>query len=56
MIASTNVTYCTNKNCKSKCWRYKDNWKFNNNLNYWFMEQCKKTIEKGELNESNICI
>ena len=38
--ANTDTTYCTNKNCINKCWRYIDNWSFNPNINYWFMENC----------------
>ena len=40
--ANTDVTYCTNKKCNDKCWRYIDNWKFKDNINYWFMEKCNK--------------
>ena len=31
--ANTDTTYCASKKCKNKCWRHKDNYKFNENLN-----------------------
>ena len=41
--ANTDTTYCTNKDCKEKCWRYKENWYFDRDTNYWFseMENCE---------------
>ena len=27
--ANTDTTYCTSEKCKNKCWRHKDNYKFN---------------------------
>lgn len=43
-VANTDTTYCINKECPEKCWRYIDNWKFDKDTNYWFMDKC----EKGE--------
>lgn len=40
--ADTDTTYCINEKCTEKCWRYKDNWYFEADTNYWFMEKCEK--------------
>lgn len=40
--ANTDTTYCTSKKCKNKCWRHIDNYKFNENQDYWFMSDCEK--------------
>lgn len=44
--ASTDKTYCINEKCKNKCWRYKDNYIFKEDVNYWFMERCEEYSEK----------
>lgn len=41
-IANTDTTYCVNMECTEKCWRHKDNWHFDPNTNYWFMDKCEK--------------
>lgn len=41
--ANTDTTYCTNKECKDKCWRHESNFSFNNKKSYWFTNEC---IEK----------
>lgn len=46
--ANFDTTYCVNENCGEKCWRYKDNWKFSENKNYWYMEKCDKGESKYE--------
>ena len=46
-VANTDTTYCINEHCKNKCWRYKDNWYFEKDTNYWFMEKCDKTYKKS---------
>lgn len=38
--ANTDTAYCVNTECAKKCWRHKDNWEFDENENYWFMEKC----------------
>lgn len=40
--ANKDTTYCVSNNCKDKCWRHKDNFEFEKNENYWFMEKCEK--------------
>lgn len=42
--AKTDITYCTNKNCKSKCCRHVDNWKFDKEKAYSFMDRCKENV------------
>lgn len=44
-IANHDITYCTDKECKNKCWRHIDNFIFKDNENYWFMNTCQN--EKG---------
>ncbi len=39
--ANTDTTYCRSFFCQSKCWRHIDNWIFDINNNYWFMEECE---------------
>jgi len=41
-IADTDTTYCINEKCAKKCWRYKDNWYFEKDINYWFIEKCER--------------
>ena len=43
--ANFDTTYCTNETCMNKCWRYINNWEFDQNENYWLMEYC----EEGDL-------
>ena len=40
--ANTDTTYCTSEKCKNKCWRHTDNYKFDENKNYWFMSNCEE--------------
>lgn len=40
-IAKTDITYCINKECTNKCWRHEDNFEFDNNKNYSWMEKCE---------------
>ena len=40
--ANTDTTYCVNKNCKNKCWRNADNYKFDEDKYYWFTNECEK--------------
>ncbi len=47
--ANADTTYCTNKKCIDKCWRHIDNWIFDINNNYWFMDCCKR--ENKRLNK-----
>lgn len=49
--ADFDTTYCVNENCSEKCWRYKDNWKFSENKNYWYMEKCDKGGSKMKLED-----
>ena len=44
-VANTDTTYCINEQCQDKCWRYKDNWYFEKDTNYWFMEKCDKNTK-----------
>lgn len=44
--ANTDTTYCINDKCNEKCWRYKDNYNFDKDTDYWFMEKCEK-IDKN---------
>ena len=46
--ADFDTTYCVNENCREKCWRYKDNWKFSENKNYWYIKKCDKGESKYE--------
>lgn len=39
--ANTDTTYCTNEQCKEKCWRWEGNYEFDEKENYWFMEYCQ---------------
>ena len=41
-IADTDTTYCINEKCTKKCWRYKDNWYFEKDTNYRFIEKCER--------------
>ena len=45
--ANTDTTYCVDNGCKDKCWRHKDNWRFEKDTNYWFIGKCTKK-DKGE--------
>lgn len=52
-IANKDITYCANKNCKQKkCFRNLDNYIYNKEDNYWFMdfseEHCNKGYRKEE--------
>lgn len=38
--ANMDTTYCTNEQCKDKCWRYKGNYEFDENIGYWFTNEC----------------
>ena len=40
--ANTDTTYCVNKNCKNKCWRNADNYKFDEDKYYWFTSNCER--------------
>lgn len=40
IYASTNVIYCTNKQCVNKCWRYANKYKFNDDEYYWYKDKC----------------
>lgn len=42
MKASFDKTYCISERCKNKCWRHKDNWEFEKDGLYWFMERCEE--------------
>lgn len=41
--ANTDTTYCTNEQCKEKCWRHESNYEFDKGINYWWTFKC---IEK----------
>ena len=38
--ANTDTTYCTNEQCKEKCWRWKGNYEFEKGANYWWTNEC----------------
>lgn len=40
--ASKDVTYCTNQDCKKKCWRHVSHYRFNDEEMYWYMETCNR--------------
>lgn len=40
MIAWGDRTYCTSKECQDKCWRHEDNWEFQKDMRYSFIEKC----------------
>ena len=42
-IANHDVTFCTDKKCKNRCWRYIENFKFKDDENYWFIATCENT-------------
>ena len=46
--ADFDTTYCVNENCREKCRRYKDNWKFSENKNYKKKKKCDKGESKYE--------
>lgn len=39
--ANTDTTYCQSFSCQTKCWRHFKNWEFDENENYWFIQECK---------------
>lgn len=39
MKARDDITYCTSKTCKNKCWRHVDNWEFEGI--HSFIERCR---------------
>ena len=49
--ADSDFTYCVNKNCKNKCWRYEGNYVFDKNSYYSFTNTCIK--EGGKKSEKN---
>ena len=48
-VASKDVTYCTNKNCKSRkdCFRNLDNYVYDKNGNYWFSDFAEEYCKEG---------
>lgn len=48
--AKFDETYCVNKGCRKKCWRYSENYEFEADKNYWFMGYCLEEKER-ERNE-----
>ena len=47
-LANQDITYCTNSECNENCWRYKNNWHFESDKNYWFMECCEDKIKRND--------
>ena len=45
-VASTDVTYCTNKKCSKKCWRYYENYRYDKEGHYSYMGICKFEEER----------
>ena len=48
-IANKDITYCANKSCKQrkKCFRNLDNYIYNKEDNYWFMDFSEEYCNKG---------
>lgn len=42
--AKGDITYCTNKSCKKECWRKEENWEFEEEGMYWFMDKCEEEV------------
>ena len=40
MKAIEDRAYCTNKECKNRCWRHEDNWEFEEGIWYTFIAGC----------------
>lgn len=43
--ASTDMTYCVNKECNKKCFRHESNYEFDTNKNYCFQECCFEWLD-----------
>lgn len=46
--ADTDTTYCTNEECKNKCWRHESNYKFKEDENYWYQATCVDMLKELE--------
>jgi len=48
-IANKDITYCSNINCKQRkdCFRNLDNYIYDKNDNYWFMDFAEEYCNKG---------
>lgn len=52
--ADFNTTYCNSTTCKSNCWRHITNFEFEDNKNYWYVNDCmlerytKKVDDNGK--------
>lgn len=43
--ASTDVTYCINKECKDKCWRHISKYRLEKDEYYWYIKGCDNIKE-----------
>lgn len=45
--AMTDVTYCTSDECKDKCWRHVDDYTFEIDRYFSFIQECEKQRMKN---------
>lgn len=44
--ANFDTTYCVSTKCKNKCWRHASNFEFEENKDYWLIQQCVERVDK----------
>ena len=52
VCASIGVTYCTCNDCTKKCWRNVENYRFDLEKNYDYMEICDYELERREYGDT----
>ena len=49
---NTDITYCTCNDCTKKCWRNVENYRFDLDEEYSYMEICSYELERREYGDS----